>query len=422
LLLFRFVAVKIVILSEYFHPDNSGGTPTELSHLAVELKARYAELTLDVITSSNLYRTPMPEGGLLRLESWSGMSIKRLRVPKSNRPSMALRLFFGGFFALAAFAELLRRPRYDLIFVVTNPPALAGATWVYHLLTRVPYLYLVHDLYPDIAVAMGKVSADGWLTRSFARVQRGWLRGAGSVVVLGRCMKEHMMRRYGLADGHVRVIPSWSSIPRENSSAHNEFRQQLQHAGTVVLYAGNLSEYVRIDRFLAAARLLKNRPDILFVFIGDGAMKQSLAREITEQKLGNVRLLPRVPREQMGEVMKACDVALVSLDQRMLGLGVPSKLYGILAAGRAVLAVMPARSEVARVLEEENCGVNVPDGTPEKIAEEVMRLADSPGRLEELGRNAQAAVRAKYSIDDACVKYWSEFKHIVKRTPVTPDS
>ena len=414
--------MKIVILSEYFHPDNSGGTPTELSNLAVTLKARYAELTLDVITSSNLYRTPIPEDGLPRSELWSGITITRLRVPKSNRPSMALRLFFGGFFALAALVELLRRPRYDLVFVVTNPPALAGAAWFYHRLTRVPYLYLVHDLYPDIAVAMGKVRADGWVTRSFARLQRGWLRSSSRVVVLGRCMKEHLIRRYSLTDDHVRVIPSWSTISRTNPSSPNEFRHQLGHAGTVVLYAGNLSEYVRIDRFLAAAQLLKNRPDILFVFIGDGAMKEPLAREIVDQKLENVRLLPRVPREQMESVMAGCDVALVSLDQRMLGLGVPSKLYGILAAGRAVLAVMPEQSEVARVLREEQCGVNVPEGTPERIAEEIAKLADARGRLEELGRNAEAAVRAKYSIDDACVKYWSEFKYLVEGVAVTPDA
>ncbi|MEO6994144.1 MAG: glycosyltransferase family 4 protein [Lacunisphaera sp.] len=414
--------MKVVILSEYFHPDNSGGTPTELSDLAAALKARHTELVLDVITSSNLYRSPMPKGGLPRRESWAGMTITRLRVPKSNRPSMALRLFFGGIFALATLVELMRRPRYDLIFVVTNPPGLAGATWFYHQLTRVPYLYLVHDLYPDIAIAMGRVQADGWFARSFARSQRGWLRSSSKVVVLGRCMKEYLIQHYGLVEQHVRVISSWSAISSEDPAAgENEFRRQLDHSGTVVLYAGNLSEYVRIDRFLAAARLLSSRPDILFVFIGDGAMKQSLAHEIASQRFENVRLLPRVPRDRMGSVLAGCDIALVSLDQRMLGLGVPSKLYGILAAGRAVLAVMPEQSEVARVLQEEDCGVNVSAGTPERIAAEIVRLADSRVRLEELGRNAQAAVRAKYSIDDACGKYWSEFKQLVEASASAPN-
>ena len=130
--------MRIAILSEYFHPDNSGGTPTDLSDLSQALKARYPELKIDVVTSRNLYRPAGETGPLLRFEHWAGLDIKRLRVPRSNRPSLMFRLFWGGVFAVAALLELSRRKRYDLVFIVTNPPALGGAAWLWRKLTGVP--------------------------------------------------------------------------------------------------------------------------------------------------------------------------------------------------------------------------------------------------------------------------------------------
>lgn len=112
--------MRICILSEYFHPDNTGGTPTVLSNLARYLKDQHPDLQIDVLASRNLYRGA--GGPLPAYENWDGIKILRLRAPKSNRPSTALRLAAGMVFTLTAFRKLNQRPRYDLLFVVTNPP------------------------------------------------------------------------------------------------------------------------------------------------------------------------------------------------------------------------------------------------------------------------------------------------------------
>jgi colanic acid biosynthesis glycosyl transferase WcaI len=402
--------MRLAILCEYFHPDDSGGTPTDMSDLARTLKARHPEAWIDVITSKNLYRSSAQTGALPRTEVWAGLAIKRLNTPKSNRPSMLLRLLAGGCFALAALLELLRRPRYDLVFIVTNPPALGGAAWLHRKLTGTPYLYLIHDLYPDIAVAMGKLGASSLLVRAFRQVQRWWMLGAGQVVVLGRCMKQHLLEVYSLSDGQVLVIPSWGAAAASRpETGANAFRRSLDFEGRVLLYAGNFSEYSNIDIFVHAAERLTHRRDILFVLIGDGARRAAVAEMIAAKKLTNIRLLPKVPRERMGEVLAACDVALVSLDKRMLGLGVPSKLYTILAAKRPILAIVPEASEVALVLKEEACGCNICPAEVDQLASAVERLIGSGPDLRQLGENAGAAVRDKYTIELAADRYWQAF-------------
>lgn len=402
--------MRIAILCEYFYPDDSGGTPTDMSDLARTLKARHPEARIDVITSKNLYRPSAQTGTLPRREVWAGLEIKRLNTPKSNRPSMLLRLLAGGWFALAALLELLLRPRYDLIFIVTNPPALGGTAWLHRKLTGTPYLYLIHDLYPDIAVAMGKLGPSSLLTRGFRRVQRWWILGAGQVVVLGRCMKQHLLQMYSLTAGQVLVIPSWGAASAfRDESGETGFRRTLDFKGQVLLYAGNFSEYSNIDIFVNAAERLTHRKDVLFVLIGDGARRAAVAETIAAKKLSNIRLLPKVPRKKMGEVLAACDVALISLDRRMLGLGVPSKLYTILAARRPILAIVPEASEVALVLKEEACGYNISPADANQLASAVERLIDSDASLGQMGEKAGAAVRDKYTIELAADRFWQTF-------------
>jgi len=404
--------VKIAILTEYFYPDNSGGTPTDLTDLSVALKASYPDLSIDIITSRNLYRTPIPPSGLAPAEYWSGLNIKRLKVPKSNRPSMILRLLCGAVFGAAVLCELFTRSRYDLVFVVTNPPALAGAVWLHYIIKRVPYVYLVHDLYPDIAVALNRLTSNSLAAIFFKVVQRSWLIGASQVVVLGRCMRDHLVERYRIPDCAIVVIPSWgASLGAINSSSTNSFKRDLNHFGLVVLYAGNLSEYVKIERLIGAASILTDRPDILFVLVGDGAHRPTIQRAVQKFALNNVRLLPSVPRDQMPEVLSGCDIAFVSLDERMLGLGVPSKLYTILAAGKAVLATAHWKSEVARVLCEEECGINVISASEQDIAVAILKLADNSAQRRQYGENANNAAINKYSLEIACAKYNNVFRN-----------
>src|SRR5262245_32252754 len=124
--------MRICILIEYFYPDNDGGTGADISYVARCIRDRHAEVEIDVITSKNLYRgAPRP---LPAFEDWDGIKIYRLGTPGSNQSTAIKRLGAGLLFTGAVFLKLLTRPRYDLVFVVTNPPTLAMAAQAYRRL------------------------------------------------------------------------------------------------------------------------------------------------------------------------------------------------------------------------------------------------------------------------------------------------
>jgi glycosyltransferase involved in cell wall biosynthesis len=324
-----------------------------------------------------------------------------------------MRLLTGGMFSVAALLRMLMRGRSDMVLIVTNPPSNAFAAALFARLTGTPYVYLVHDLYPDIAVALGYFDKRSLIVRLFAFFQKRWLNAASRVVVLGRCMQEHLRDHYDVSSEKTEVISSWAD-PRviKASPRENDFRAAHGLAGFVVLYAGNFSHYVNFDQIIEAAHHLSGNTSVSFVLIGDGVRKKELHAKIETGRLRNVRILPKVSRSAMNDVLAAADVSLISLEPRMLGLGVPSKLYTTLAASRPVIAMVPSRSEVARILEEEKCGANIADGDSLGLAEAISRLQADPGLAAQMGQRARQALENRFTLQHAAERFYQVFRNV----------
>jgi glycosyltransferase involved in cell wall biosynthesis len=404
--------MKICLISEYFYPDNTGGTGTVLSHLARYLKDHYADLEIDVITSKNLYRGEAVK--LPRQENWDGIRIFRLHTPKSNRPSTALRLVAGLVFTAATFGKLLRSRRYDVVFLVTNPPTLPMAVRAYGKLRRTPYVYLIHDLYPDVAVSLQVLRKESRIARVFAAMQRKWLHGAHHVIVLGRCMRDYLAEQYQLPIDQTEVITNWADADSIHAlSKETGFRRKNKIDGFVVLYAGNFGQYQNFDGILQAAKvLLEENSPVTFVFVGDGARKTKIADWIEKEKLSNVRMLPFVPREEFSDMLASADVSLVTLEPGAEGLGVPSKFYNILASGRATLALMSPECEVARVLKEAHCGVTLHQDDAAGLVETIKRLMNFPQELEQMNANARRVFEQKYTLPHVAEQFYKVFQEV----------
>jgi len=391
--------MKVAVLCEYFYPDNSGSTPTDMSDLCSFLKAHYNDLEIDVITSCNLYRTQGLAGKLPAYEDWGGVKIRRLSTPRSNRPSMLFRLLAGTLFSLRACFYLLSKKRYDVLMVVTNPPVNGLAAWLYARIRGVPFVYIIHDLYPDVAVALGRIQRSGFLYRMLHSIQKTWFSAATKVVPGGRCMEQYIHQTYDVPLSKMSVIRSWADplqiFPGPKSNA---FRERNGLTGFVVTYGGNFSKYIDFDQILGAAKLLDQESGITFVLIGDGMMRQDIEDKVSREKLRNVRVLPPVPRSAMNEVLAGSDVCLIPLNPTMLGLGCPSKLYAILAAGRPVIAMIPDASEVALVLAEEECGLNVPFGDASQLASAILHLKNDPALAQSMGEHARSALERRFTL------------------------
>ena len=406
--------MRVAIVSEYFYPDSTGGSGTVLSKLVCQLKLSYPDWDIDVITSNNLFRGG--DGRLAARENWNGINIVRLNSPQPRKMSVKRRLAANLWFTSAAFVRLLKTSRrYDLVMVTTAPPTLPLAAQIWSFLSRKPYVYLIYDLYLDLALAMKIVDAGSRTVKTMRRAQTQWLHKAAKTIVLGRCMQQHVAQTYALPAEKICVIPiPTDCIGVSPQSNQTQFRANHDMHGFVVLYAGNFAKYQDFKTLLDAAQQLVDNKAITFVFVGDGSRRNYIAERIEHDQLTNVRLLPFVPEAQLCDLLASADASLVTLERGAEGLAVPSKFYNIMASGRPTIAVVDPNCEVGRVINETYCGVRVDPENATQLAQAIVDLASSPERAREMGLNARAACEERYTTESVARQFSEVFQEVAE--------
>lgn len=307
--------------------------------------------------------------------------------------------------------------RVDANFFLTQPPLFPLWGYLLRRLRDQPYICLVMDVYPDVAVRHGVLSAKSPLARALTAISRFALRHTDLVVVIGRCMKE-LLSEQGVNPEKIRVIPNWVNeseihpVPRER----NRLRRELGVDGDfVVLYSGNLGVSHFFDDILAAAERLKEVPGLQFVFAGEGARKREIVRAKEQKQLDNVIVLPFQPVERLAESLSMGDVHFLSLREGFTGLVVPSKAYGALGSGRPMIYQGEARGEIARMIVEEEVGAVVPLNDPERLTATILHYYQDSERVHCEGKRAYALNRWKYSRANALNKYLTLFERFTGR-------
>lgn len=380
----------LAFVTEIFHPN-----PQSTSQL---LTALFSEWPIDpgsVAVVCGKERTAPPDAG--SDANFSAIIIRRCGLRIDGKRSLVNRLLRYLSFTLAATWELLwMRPRR--ICAVSNPPYSPIWIWLVTRLTRTPYDLLLHDIYPDGLIATDMLaprSPIGGLWRALNRIA---YRSAASLIVLGRDMADLVHEQYAVGRDRIRVIPNWS--PTHFQATFSPVRCD-PGAPFVALYSGNMGSWHDIDMIVDAAKLLADDQRICIRMVGGGKRRAAAEARSLELALGNISWDDFVPLEKLGELLASCDVALVSQRDGLTGIAVPCKLYGILAAGRPVLAAVPATCETAMVIREESCGMVVDPHDPKQLAAALRRLADDPAECRRMADRAQSAYETKYSLSKA---------------------
>jgi GDP-L-fucose synthase len=311
----------------------------------------------------------------------------------------------------AAIAIFAARP--DVVIVETDPfllPLLGRCLRWRHKCRLVVYL---QDIYPDIAIAVGKVR-DGWFTRFLRRRLFAVYRRADRVIVLGADMRA-VLTKAGIPNDRISSLSNWVDTTRIYPiGTGNAFRLREQLDGHfVVMYSGNMGLCQNLDEILEAVHRLRGRQDIQFVMIGDGASRARLERTARDRQLHNVRFLPYQPLAELAQSLSAADLHLVPLDPRVTGCLVPSKLYGILAAGVPALVVADELSEVSCVIRDSAAGRVVAPGNPEQLAEVIGWCADHRRELEVMGRRARRLAEQEYDRKTATGRFAQLLKNVL---------
>lgn len=386
---------RVWVVSELYYPEDTS-TGHFLTGIAEGLAREYE---VKVLAAQPTYgarglRAPARE-------QVGGADVRRCWSTTFSKDTSLLRLVNVVTISLSFFLAGLRSfRRGDVVIVVTNPPTLPFLVWLAARRRGARFILLIHDVYPEVLVATGVLDRNGLIARVLSRLVAALYARADRVVVLGRDMKELVIGKCPACEHGVWIIPNWgdTSEIRPAPKSENAILRELKLVERfVVLYAGNIGRTQGIETLLEAAALLRDRKDIAVLIAGEGAKRAWVKRTIAETKLEDVRLLPRSPRSELGLLLGACDVAVISLMQGMTGISVPSRLYNVLAAGRPILAIAEPESELARVVVEERAGRVVAPGDGLAIATAIVEMSRDKASLLEMGRSARAAAVGKYS-------------------------
>jgi glycosyltransferase involved in cell wall biosynthesis len=329
--------------------------------------------------------------------------VHRVRTTRFGRGRLVGRAIDYASFYLSATLALAGLARAgDIVVAMTDPPLTGIPAALVCRLRGSRLVNWVQDVFPEIADRMGVALARG-LPGAALRSARNWsLRSARANVVLGERMRDEV--RSAETTARIKVIHNWadgSAITPVDTGANALRREWGLVDRFVVAYSGNMGRAHEFETILGAADLLRDRTDVVFLFIGDGHQREWIATEASARKLTNVRFQPYQPRERLASSLGVADVHLTSLPGAMEGLLVPSKIYGILAAGRAALHVGDPDGEVARILSAAGAGYTVNMGDPARLAGHIAALASDPGLCARLGSDARKAFDAHYTRDIA---------------------
>jgi colanic acid biosynthesis glycosyl transferase WcaI len=295
------------------------------------------------------------------------------------RVSALKRILHEGSFVFTSMLRALFLSAPD-VYVVVSPPLLLGmAAWLLGKVKGPPFVFHVQDMQPDAAVGLGMLKAN-WFTKALYRLESFAYRKAARVSGITPGMLESF-REKGVPESKLIYFPNTIELPHDVSPPQRGFfrsRHGFAADDFLAVYSGNLGVKQGLDILLETAPLLRD-PRIRLVICGDGAQREALAARAQEMELTNLRLLP-FEDDYRGLLIDA-DICFIT---QQVGSGnsfFPSKLLGILAEGRPVVAVSAPESELAIALRQGPFGVNVPPGRPQELAELLDSLAKDPERL-----------------------------------------
>jgi colanic acid biosynthesis glycosyl transferase WcaI len=379
------------------------------------------ELTQDLATTHGCDVEVVAGGGrkffgLVSRERHEGVDILRSKETRLGRRSLLGRItnYLSYFFSALWASFRIRRP--DVVVALTDPPIIGLVAWAAAKRTGARFVFLCQDIFPEVANLLEDFRSEP-VNRVLERINRFLVRRADRTIALGDTMKRRLVEGKGADAAKVAVIHNWADSgllspgPKDNRFS----REHGLHDRFVVLHAGNIGLSQNLDLVLDAASELET---VTFLFIGDGVRRKLLEETAAHRGLGNVRFLPYQPRERMRETYATGDVFLVSLKRGLAGYIVPSKLYGILAAGRPYVAAVEEDSEVAAITREHECGLVVSPDDVGGLTHEIARLhrdRDLARRLGDNARRASAHFERRKQVHAYHVLFQQELQHYRSR-------
>ena len=411
--------VKLSIITQFYPPDYAA-TGQLIEELAIQLGQ--LGLLVQVFTGQPGYA--FQKKSAPAREDFEQLQVRRSRSSQIWPQRISGKAVNGLLFCIRSALHLLRtRGRGDVLLLTTAPPFLPIIGYFANLLFGLPYVCLLYDIYPDVAVELKVVPANHLSVRLWDFLNRCSWRKAKKIIVLSSTMKERIVAKCPEIADKITVIQNWANpewivpIAKENNWFAKEF--DLVDKFTV-LYSGNMGRCHDMDTIMEAAKILKDEP-IKFVFIGSGAKRQDCIDQVKAWDL-NCQFLPYQNKQDLPYSLTACDLSLVSVSPGMEGLVVPSKLYAALATGRPVGVICEKHSYLRELIADANCGAAVDNGDAVALAEFIRQLAADSQLAHKMGKAGRRYLESYLTPEIIAKQYSKVFYQAVLDEFPEPDS
>jgi colanic acid biosynthesis glycosyl transferase WcaI len=413
----------ILFLNRYFSPDHSA-TSQILADVAFDLANRGQNVT--VITSRQRYNDA--NAGLSARETIAGVNVVRVWTTRFGRDRLVGRVLdYLTFYVAATLAVWQLARSGDTIVAKTDPPMLGVIVGPVARMRGAKLVNWLQDVFPEVLEELG-VGASRLTKFAFVimrALRNHSLARAAMNIALGTRMAERLTA-LGIDKSQIAILPNWADdqLIRPINHADNPLREAWGLNGTfVVAYSGNFGRAHEIETLLTAMQVVNATQirsgaalkPVCWVFIGGGVAFELLRTASKLRGLPGVKFFPYQPREKLAYSLSVADIHLISLRPELEGLIVPSKFYGIAAAGRPTLFIGDEDGEIGRLLQVHGCGVSVAQGNSELLAGTVLSLAADQDRCRKMGGRAREAIDKHYSKALAMVR-WTELLQNVQKT------
>jgi glycosyltransferase involved in cell wall biosynthesis len=286
---------------------------------------------------------------------------------------------------------ILHIRKKDKIIAVTNPPLLIPCLYLFKLLFGVEYVIIVHDLFPANLVSANVLKKQSFFLKLVNCLYFFFYSRAALIISIGRDMQNIFEQNLPKKRPKLVTITNWSDddvvYPIPRMKCNNIYKINLQ--GKIVLqFAGNIGKAQNIEILLKIAEYCKN-DNIHIVFIGTGEKVELIRGYIKTSIRKNITLLDYIDRSSQCEFLNSCDIGIITLRDGMYGLGVPSKAYNILAAGKPILYIGDKGSEIFKLVCENDIGWAFQSSRYGEVIEMLSKLENSIDDIIRKGKNAR---------------------------------
>ncbi len=334
--------MKILFINQFFWPDSSA-TSQQLTDLATGLVERGHEVSV-----------LCGEGGYAAASATAvpPVRVHRVKAMPFARGRIGRLLSYLSFY-VSAFARGLTVPRADVVVSLTTPPLISLLGSSIKILRGSSHFIWEQDIYPDVAIDLHYIKPGGIADRVTGLLADFSRRHADGIIALGECMKQRLIRR-GIPADKISIAENWA-----DGSAISPLPRSGRPDELVFLYSGNLGLAHDLETFTGALKNLRGDARFRFIFVGGGGRRQELADFCEQNDIHAVEFRPYVSRDRLSEGLSIGDIGLVTQQDVCCGSVVPSKVYGILAAGRPILFIGPRSATPALTIARHGCGWQV---------------------------------------------------------------